>query len=284
MNAPIKTGLTHAGTAIGGAVAAVAFLAQHQVDLYAAWNQLNAIVAEITKFIALVTPLFTAAYGIYRSTTKNRLAEIANDPKAVEAAKEMPVTPATTALSNALVKSVLLALVITALLHVFTPGRAEAQTRIQQGAQRNDVNRPGGIQAVSPLAPASDSFDLGGSKISDAILGKIMPDLRYAAALSKQNNNKITQPCLSAVLALADSWNVEVKDDKGNVLPLPNPHVITFLEKQSQLLRQLQPDSDISLGCSGMAQALRKDVASLVGAILSGGALGIFKLPVLPIP
>lgn len=100
----VKTGLTHAGTAVGGAVAAVAFLSQHQVDLYAAWNQLNTIVAEITKFIALVTPLATAAYGIYRSSTTVRMTEAMNDPKAVEIAKSLPVTPQTAAVADALKK------------------------------------------------------------------------------------------------------------------------------------------------------------------------------------
>lgn len=100
----VKTALTHAGTAIGGAVAAVAFLAQHQVDMYAAWNQLNAIVAEITKFVALITPLITAAYGIYRSSTGVRMSEVMQDPNAVQIAESMPVTPATAAVAEALKK------------------------------------------------------------------------------------------------------------------------------------------------------------------------------------
>lgn len=154
-------------------------------------------------------------------------------------------------------------------------------TGLRGVAQRNDVNNPAKSTA-NPFVPAttSDTMDVGGNKITDAILAKILPDLRYAAALSKQNNNKVTQPCLAAVLRLVDSWQVEVKDDAGKVLALPEPHVITFIEKQSQLLRQLQPDSDVSLGCSSMAQALKKDILSLVGGIMSGGVLGVLKLPI----
>lgn len=102
MNPQVKTALTHVGTAAGGAIAAVGFLSQHQVDLYAAWNQLNTIVAEVTKFVALVTPLATGAYGVYRSSTTVRLKEVVNDPKAIEVAKELPVTPQTTAVAKAL--------------------------------------------------------------------------------------------------------------------------------------------------------------------------------------
>lgn len=98
----VKTGLTHLGTAVGGAVAAVAFLDQHQVDIYAAWEQLNVIIAAITKFIALVTPIATGAYGIYRSSTAVRLSEVVQDPKAVRIAKDLPVTPQTVAVADAL--------------------------------------------------------------------------------------------------------------------------------------------------------------------------------------
>ncbi len=102
MNAQVRTGITHAGTAIAGAVAAVAFLSQHQVDLYALWNQLNTIVAEITKFIALITPLATGAYGVYKASTKQKLLDIAADPKAPEAAAAIPPTPNVVAVANAL--------------------------------------------------------------------------------------------------------------------------------------------------------------------------------------
>lgn len=101
----VKTALTHVGTAFGGAVAAVAFLSQHQIDLYAAWNQLNEVVAAVSKFVALLTPIVTGAYGVYRTSTKVRMAEIVQDPKAVEAAEQLPVTPNSAAVAAALVKA-----------------------------------------------------------------------------------------------------------------------------------------------------------------------------------
>lgn len=104
MLAQVRTGLTHAGTALGGAFAAIAFLSQHKVDLYALWDQLNVIVAELTKFIALVTPIATGAYGIYKARTAQKLVDIVADPLAVEKAAELPVTPQTVALAEALTK------------------------------------------------------------------------------------------------------------------------------------------------------------------------------------
>lgn len=102
MNPQARTGLTHAGTALGGAVAAVAFLSQHQVDLYALWNQLNDIVAAITKFIALLTPIATGAYGVYKASTKQKLADIVADPKAAAVAATIPPTPQVVAVADAM--------------------------------------------------------------------------------------------------------------------------------------------------------------------------------------
>ena len=97
-----KTLLTHLGIAGATAFATAGWMASHAVDLYAAWNQLNVVIAEVTKLISTVTPLILAIYGIWRSMPKPRIAEIANDPDAIKAAKEMPVTPQTVALGDAL--------------------------------------------------------------------------------------------------------------------------------------------------------------------------------------
>src|SRR5882672_5443562 len=101
-SAQIRTALTHAGTAVGGMVAAVAFMSQHAIDLYAIWDQLNAVVAGITKLIALVTPFVTGAYAVYKASTASKLADIVADPAAPAVARAMPVTPAAVAVADAL--------------------------------------------------------------------------------------------------------------------------------------------------------------------------------------
>lgn len=102
MNSQVRVGITHAGTAIGGMLAAVMFLSTRKVDLYAIFDQLNAVVASITTLIGLVTPLATAAYGVYKASTKQKLEDIIADPKAVEIAAALPVTPQAEAVANAL--------------------------------------------------------------------------------------------------------------------------------------------------------------------------------------
>lgn len=81
MNSLVKTGLTHFGTAAGAAVATAAFLATKSVDLYAIFDQANVVVADVTKLVALVTPILTAAYGVWRATTKNKIEDIQSDPR-----------------------------------------------------------------------------------------------------------------------------------------------------------------------------------------------------------
>lgn len=105
MNFQVKTGLAHVGTAVGGAIAAIAFMSSHSVDLYAAWDQLNAVIAAITKFLAVVTPLATGAWGVYKASAKQALPEIIADPKAAAAAAELPVTPQVVAVAEALKKA-----------------------------------------------------------------------------------------------------------------------------------------------------------------------------------
>lgn len=102
MNPQTRTGLTHAGTAVGGALAAIAFMSSHSVDIYAVWDQLNVVVASVTKFVALITPLLTAAYGVYKASTGQKLADVMADPKSPQIAADMPVTVETIAVANAL--------------------------------------------------------------------------------------------------------------------------------------------------------------------------------------
>jgi hypothetical protein len=102
INPRIRTALTHAGTALGGAVAVGTFLSTKHVDLYAIWDQVNSIVAAVTTLIATVTPIATTAYGIYKAGTAQKLKDIVADPQAPKIASEMPVTPQTVAVAEAL--------------------------------------------------------------------------------------------------------------------------------------------------------------------------------------
>jgi hypothetical protein len=81
MNPIIRTGLTHVGTATGGGLAATMFLATKSGDVLAIYDQLNVIVADVMKLVALATPIATAAYGIYKATTKSKLQDLEQDKR-----------------------------------------------------------------------------------------------------------------------------------------------------------------------------------------------------------
>jgi|SRR5262245_52370806 len=104
MKAQVKTALTHVGTAAGAAVATSMWLATKSVDIYAIIDQLNTVVAETAKLLAMVTPLATGAYAVWKSSTRSKLEEIAADPKAPQIAKQIEPTPNIVAVADALKK------------------------------------------------------------------------------------------------------------------------------------------------------------------------------------
>ena len=103
--AQLRTAGLHLATFGGGAIAAIAFMSSHSVDIYAVYDQLNTVVADISKLVALATPLVTGAYAVYKASTTQKLKDVVADPKAPAIADTMPVTSATVAVADALKKN-----------------------------------------------------------------------------------------------------------------------------------------------------------------------------------
>ncbi len=110
-----------------------------------------------------------------------------------------------------------------------------------------------------------------------------LPDFEFALAQAKATNNEVTQPCWEAWVTLIKARQAAALGADGQPLPLPDPHIITGIERISELLAILRPDSKISLACVQIANVAGKDAATVLAGIMSGGALGLFKLPI-PIP
>jgi hypothetical protein len=115
-----------------------------------------------------------------------------------------------------------------------------------------------------------------------AKLGRLaLPDFEFALAMSKATGNVVSQPCWEAwVTILTAQQKPLLAADGTTPLTEPNPHLATSIEKISELLGALRPDSTLSTGCAALAAAGGKDAAALIQGILSGGALGLFKLPI----
>lgn len=97
MNTPqVRAAATNIGSAFAGAVAAIGFMSSHSVDLYAMWDQLNVVIADITKLVAMAAPIGTAVYAVYNTTIAKRLLDIKSDPqvKGVVTTAELANSPA----------------------------------------------------------------------------------------------------------------------------------------------------------------------------------------------
>lgn len=116
--------------------------------------------------------------------------------------------------------------------------------------------------------------------LSDDLLKKILADVTYAQALAKASNNKVTQPCWDAWVTLVTAQTQPVKDAQGKELPVPDPHFFVAAERASEFINQIQPNSDLNIGCGAALNASRMAIGQLISAVLSGGALGLFKLPI----
>lgn len=203
-----------------------------------------------------------------------------------------------------------LAIGLTA-LGLLCPGAAYAQS------SRVPVQRPAftptpgltgdpikDIQSAS-AQKKQEAIANGNQSVEDlvaAIQKLALPDFQYALAMSKATNNVVSTPCWQAWVDLVtaqqstlmgpgapvlDASGKPTVDASGKpvlgpaqVLVEPDPHLFTSIEQISELLANLRPDSTLSLGCSGLAAAAGKDTGTLITGILSGGALGLFKLPI----
>lgn len=170
----------------------------------------------------------------------------------------------------------LLILAASALLFA---GEASAQLPRATGNPIRDIgNAIKGGQQGAVASQNSEAADLVDK------LGKLaLPDFLYAQAMAKATNNVVSKPCWDAWVELLTAQQKPLMAADG-VTPLvePDPHLATAVEKISELLAALRPDSTLSTGCAALAAAGGKDAAALIGGILSGGALGLFKLPIIP--
>jgi hypothetical protein len=115
--------------------------------------------------------------------------------------------------------------------------------------------------------------------LTDDVLRKILADVTYAKALAKASGNEVTLPCWTAWVDLVTSQTQPLKDDAGNVLVKPDPAFFVAAERASEFINQIQPNSKLYLGCSAALNQSRMAIGQLISAVLSGGALGLFKLP-----
>jgi hypothetical protein len=200
-----------------------------------------------------------------------------------------PVAPAMT---NPTTSALAIGIIVFALAAAAAPALAQ-EPRVPVGQKAAPVRTvPGTILPCDPanLLPGCRNADgtvnqaAGGQgnpfeSLTDDLLKKILADVTYAQALAKASNNTVTQPCWDTWVKVVTAQTQPVVDGKGTALTLPDPHVFVAAERASEFINQLQPNSDLSIACAATLQASSRSIGQLIGAVLSGGALGLFKLP-----
>ena len=182
-----------------------------------------------------------------------------------------------------------LALIILAATPVYAQRRAP-ELPAEAEAQAKQLPRPPLCDPLN-LIPGCRLADgtinrqssVGGNpfdNLTDDVLKKILADVTYAKALAKASGNDVTLPCWTVWVDIVTKQTQPVTDDAGNALTLPDPHFFVVAERASEFINQLQPNSKLSIACAATLQASQRSIGQLIGAVLGGGALGLFKLPI----
>lgn len=79
-NPVLRSASLHVVTFAGGITAAIAFMASHAIDLYAIYDTLNTVVADVSKILGVLLPIISGAYAAYKATTGSKIADIAASP------------------------------------------------------------------------------------------------------------------------------------------------------------------------------------------------------------
>jgi hypothetical protein len=183
-------------------------------------------------------------------------------------------------------------LIVALALSMFLPsGAAQAQIR-----QRAATPTPPEIAATdTPTKPCLIPWDP--LKLCGALTGKPeedfqrvvkriqavqKADINYAILKAKAANTSasaVRLQCLQAISDANDQFNGEgLKDANGNVIPRPDPAMITGIEDTAELVDNLSPQGKLFTSCAGAAQMFKTNTLAVINAIVTGAA-GIAAMP-----
>lgn len=188
----------------------------------------------------------------------------------VEVVKTVNSLPA--AIQSTMVKIMLVAFVLSFLV---AGGSAQAQVKLKPPQVTGNIVE----DAKANLGiPHNSGSVLTGNPQKDliALYGKLqavsLVDLKYALNIATKKNNKAAGQCWSAIITQIEQDQTANLDDKGQPLPTPDPHLFTDVERLSDVINSLGPNSDLMVGCGSFANQAKMNVVQLIGTILAGGA------------
>lgn len=184
----------------------------------------------------------------------------------------------------------------TALSLLLSHGPASAQARVRKPAVdsgpvftgdlgadikngfRGDPNAPNAVQLTGNMKKDAQA-------VWDKIVSASDADLKYASQLAANAStpaSAVRKQCWDAIIAINEQANgLNLKDDKGNPIPQPDPKLFTQIEQSAEVLDALSPQGKLFTSCAGAAQLAQAGVLQFVNAAVTGVA-GMAKL--VPIP
>lgn len=234
-------------------------------------------VAAMMSDVGYVGTGLAVAVGFYQHWGMKKVpaASVAVEVKGIESETSPGSGVAVGAVVTGKVVGCLAAIGLVALALASSPAYAQTRPFKPTGDLIKDIQ----TTKQGAQATANEGIDDLVSKLDKLAL----PDFEFALAQAQASKNDVTLPCWQAWVDLIKARQAAALGADGQPLPLPDPHVITAIERISELLSILRPDSKISLACVQIAATAGKDVGTMITGILSGGALGLFKLPI-PLP
>lgn len=174
--------LWHAGSMVAGGIAVFSAMASQEIDVYAIWNAMNKIVADITTLLALLAPIATLFGAAYRTWN----------------AKQVPVT------------AIAIDHVDNDLKTMPRPGEFVAAAGKVVGAFVFFIILFPTLPAMAQTKPVANPFV--------SVLPKLIADAQAALNDANDHNDTIAANCYSAIVAVATAQQNAQSTNGGGAL------------------------------------------------------------------
>jgi hypothetical protein len=162
------------------------------------------------------------------------------------------------------------------LLAITSPGHAQVRKHVA------DPEEAASAKCPFPLDPLKLCGKLAGQPAEDfqLVVKRIQalqkPDIDYAILKAEAANtaaSAVRLQCLRAISDANDQFNgAGIKDANGNVIPRPDPAIVTAIEDAAELADNLSPQGKLFTACAGAAQMSKRSTLEFVNSVVTGAA------------
>lgn len=150
---------------------------------------------------------------------------------------------------------------------LLVPSNAHAQTTKKPLQITGNVISDLKANAASTTTPSQNVI-----AIYEKLQAVSLVDLKYALNIATKKNNMAASQCWTAIITQIEQDQTANLDANGQPIPTPDPHLFTDVERLSDVINSLGPNSPLMVGCGSFANQAKMNVLQLISAILAGGA------------